>query len=57
MKQFLASDIRNFAIVGHGASGKTCLAEAMIKIGGCRKGAIHFILISGGLGPKRVFWS
>ena len=34
MKQFLASDIRNFAIVGHGASGKTCLAEAMLKIGG-----------------------
>ena len=34
MKQFLAADIRNFAIVGHGASGKTCLAEAMLKIGG-----------------------
>jgi len=34
MKQFVASDIRNFAIVGHGASGKTCLAEAMLKIGG-----------------------
>ena len=34
MKQFLASDIRNFAIVGHGASGKTCLAEAMLKISG-----------------------
>ena len=34
MKQFVASDIRNFAIVGHGASGKTCLAEAMLKLGG-----------------------
>ncbi len=34
MKQFSSSDIRNFAIVGHGASGKTCLAEAMLKLGG-----------------------
>ena len=34
MKQFQSSDIRNFAIVGHGASGKTCLAEAMLKLGG-----------------------
>ena len=43
MKQFVASDIRNFAIVGHGASGKTCLAEAMLKIGGeiNRLGAIE----------------
>ncbi len=34
MKQYPSSDIRNFAIVGHGASGKTCLAEAMLKLGG-----------------------
>ena len=34
MKQFHSSDIRNFAIVGHGASGKTALAEAFLKIGG-----------------------
>ncbi len=34
MKQFSSSDIRNFAIVGHGASGKTCLSEAILKIGG-----------------------
>ena len=34
MKQFHSSDIRNFAIVGHGASGKTSLAEAFLKIGG-----------------------
>ncbi|MEC7746623.1 MAG: elongation factor G [Candidatus Neomarinimicrobiota bacterium] len=34
MKQFQSSDIRNFAVVGHGTSGKTCLAEAMLKLGG-----------------------
>ena len=34
MKQFQSSDIRNFALVGHGTSGKTCLAEAMLKLGG-----------------------
>jgi len=34
MKQFKSSDIRNFAIVGHGASGKTCVAEAMLKLSG-----------------------
>ena len=34
MKQYQSSDIRNFAIVGHGAAGKTCLAEAMLKLGG-----------------------
>ena len=34
MKQYHSSDIRNFAIVGHGASGKTSLAEAMLKLGG-----------------------
>lgn len=34
MKQYQSSDIRNFAIVGHGSSGKTCLAEAMLNLGG-----------------------
>ena len=34
MKQYQSFDIRNFAIVGHGSSGKTCLAEAMLKLGG-----------------------
>ena len=34
MKQYQSSDIRNFAILGHGSSGKTCLAEAMLKSGG-----------------------
>jgi len=34
MKQYQSGDIRNFAIVGHGASGKTCFAEAMLKLGG-----------------------
>ena len=34
MKEYSSSDIRNFAIVGHGASGKTSLAEAMLKVGG-----------------------
>ncbi len=30
MKQYATADIRNFALVGHGASGKTCLSEAML---------------------------
>ena len=30
MRRFSSSDIRNFTIVGHDASGKTCLAEAML---------------------------
>ena len=34
MKQYQSSDIRNFSIVGHGDSGKTCLSEAMLKLGG-----------------------
>ncbi len=34
MKEYHSGDIRNFAIVGHGASGKTILSEAMLVCGG-----------------------
>lgn len=34
MKQYSTADIRNFALVGHGASGKTCLSEAMLFTSG-----------------------
>ena len=34
MKQYATADIRNFALVGHGASGKTCLSEAMLYCNG-----------------------
>ncbi len=34
MKDYAAKDIRNFAIVGHGASGKTMLSESMLSKGG-----------------------
>ncbi len=34
MKSFHSSDIRNFAIVGHGSSGKTSLSEALLKLAG-----------------------
>ncbi len=34
MKQYATADIRNFALVGHGASGKTCLSEAMLYASG-----------------------
>ncbi|HIA79291.1 MAG TPA: elongation factor G [Candidatus Marinimicrobia bacterium] len=34
MKQFNSRDIRNFAIVGHGATGKTSLVESMLVLGG-----------------------
>ena len=34
MKEFRSADIRNFAIVGHGASGKTMLCEAMLACAG-----------------------
>tara|TARA_B110000438_G_scaffold230489_1_gene225535 strand:+ start:2536 stop:4617 length:2082 start_codon:yes stop_codon:yes gene_type:complete len=34
MKEFTSADIRNFAVVGHGASGKTMLCEAMLACSG-----------------------
>jgi elongation factor G len=34
MQKYSASDIRNFAIVGHASSGKTMLSEAMLGCGG-----------------------
>jgi elongation factor G len=34
MKEYKSADIRNFALVGHGASGKTMLAEAMLASSG-----------------------
>ncbi len=34
MKEYQSGDIRNFAIVGHGASGKTILSEAMLACSG-----------------------
>ena len=34
MKDYAAKDIRNFAIVGHGATGKTILSESMLSNGG-----------------------
>jgi len=30
MKDYAANKIRNFALVGHGSSGKTMLSEAML---------------------------
>lgn len=30
MKQYATANIRNFALVGHGAGGKTCLSEALL---------------------------
>ncbi|MBF0279707.1 MAG: elongation factor G [SAR324 cluster bacterium] len=34
MKEYQPADIRNFAIVGHGSSGKTLLSEAMLACSG-----------------------
>jgi len=34
MKDYSASEIRNFAIVGHASAGKTILAESMLACGG-----------------------
>lgn len=34
MKEYQSAHLRNFAIVGHGACGKTMLAEAMLACGG-----------------------
>lgn len=34
MKEYQTADLRNFAIVGHGSSGKTMLSEAMLHCGG-----------------------
>jgi len=34
MKEYQTVDLRNFAIVGHGSSGKTMLSEAMLHCGG-----------------------
>src|SRR5262245_59433892 len=34
MKEYQASEIRNFAIVGHASSGKTMLSEAMLACAG-----------------------
>ena len=35
MEQFHSFDIRNFAIVGHGAPGKISLAEAFLSANPC----------------------
>ena len=42
MKQYLAKDIRNVAFTGHGSSGKTSLAEALLFLSGAtdRQGKI-----------------
>ena len=33
MKQYETGDLRNIAVVGHGASGKTSLVESMLVLG------------------------
>ena len=34
MREFTSGDIRNIAVVGHGAAGKTVLCEAMLACAG-----------------------
>lgn len=34
MKEYMSSDLRNFAVLGHASSGKTMLAEAMLACSG-----------------------
>ena len=33
MKQYDTGELRNLAVVGHGAAGKTTLVEAMLALG------------------------
>src|SRR5438034_10057378 len=37
MREYLGSDIRNIAVVGHGASGKTSLVDALAFVSGSSK--------------------
>ena len=37
MKEFKGSEIRNIAVVGHGASGKTSLVDALAFVSGASK--------------------
>src|SRR5678810_1409005 len=37
MREFLGSEIRNVAVVGHGASGKTSLVDALAFVSGSSK--------------------
>ncbi len=43
MKEYVAADLRNYAIVGHGSSGKTILSESMLACSGAitRVGSIE----------------
>jgi len=48
MKNYAANNIRNFALVGHGSSGKTMLSESMLYKSGeiNRLGSIEEVLQS-----------
>ena len=37
MREYTAKDIRNIAVVGHGASGKTSLVDALAFVSGSSK--------------------
>src|SRR4051812_18991094 len=37
MREYLGSEIRNIAVVGHGASGKTSLVDALAFVSGSSK--------------------